>query len=318
MPSEDHPVLGLGPLVAQVRGDGPPRCFRQRHHVFTPALGAAQCDRAGIPVDVVQVQACDLATSQAQIERAAHHGVGAQHRRAALTEGGFELLDLCRLQRLGQRRQLPVRRIRQGANQRMGTVAQRRAPAEVAAQGRDHDAQARWRLVVLGPCGEEAAHVLRRDDRESNGVVAEVLAQQRFDQAQGALAGLRGKPPHLLHVLVIAAQFLAHRCRVRRLGRDGVGGAQHDQQVAQCGAHGGWVTRTRRAAAAGKMVLDELGHEVLAEVSQALAGLLHPHRQVHHRRFAAAHVAGSVAAVQKVVAVCLCVPLQLSAAAGTA
>ena len=66
------------------------------------------------------------------------------------------------------------------------------------------------------------------------------------------------------------------------------------------------------------MMRDELGHEVLADVGQALAGLLHPHRQVHHRRFATAHVAGRVAAVQKVVAVRLCVPLQLSAAAGTA
>ena len=71
---------------------------------------------------------------RAQIERAAHYGVGAQHRRAALAKGGFELFDLCRLQRLGQRCQLPVRRIGQGTNQRMGTVAQRRTPAEVAAQ----------------------------------------------------------------------------------------------------------------------------------------------------------------------------------------
>jgi hypothetical protein len=74
----------------------------------------------------------------------------------------------------------------------------------------------------------------------------------------------------------------------------------------------------RRAAAAGKMMLEELGLEFLADVGQALAGPLHPHRQVHRRRFATAYVAGSVAAFDKVLAVRLCVPLQLSAAAGMA
>ena len=134
VPGEDHPVLGLRSLVAQVRGNGLPGRFRQGHHVFTPALGAAQGDRAGVPVDIVQAQACHFAASQAQIEHAAHHGVGAQHRRTALAECGFKLLDLYRLQRLGQRCQLPVRRIRQSADQRMGAVAQRCAPPEVTAQ----------------------------------------------------------------------------------------------------------------------------------------------------------------------------------------
>jgi hypothetical protein len=135
VPGEDHSVPGLRSFVAQVGGDGLPGGFRQGHHVFTPALGAAQGDRAGIPVDVVQTQACHLAAAQAQIESAAHHGVGAQHRRAALAECGFKLLDLCRCQRLGQRGQLPVCRIRHSADQRMGAVAQRCTPAEVAAQG---------------------------------------------------------------------------------------------------------------------------------------------------------------------------------------
>jgi len=39
---------------------------------------------------------------------------------------------------------------------------------------------------------------------------------------------------------------------------------------------------------------------------------------VDHRRLAAAYVAGGVAAFDKVLAVRLCVPLQLSAAAATA
>ena len=168
----------LGRSSRRVQGDGVPCCFRQGHYVFTPALGAAQCDRAGFPVDVVQVQPCDLAASQAQIERAAHYGVGAQHRRAALAKGGFELFDLCRLQRLGQRCQLPVRRIGQGTNQRMGTVAQRRTPAEVAAQGGDHGAQTRRCPVVLGLRGEEASCVLGSEDLEPDVAITEVLAKK--------------------------------------------------------------------------------------------------------------------------------------------
>jgi len=65
-------------------------------------------------------------------------------------------------------------------------------------------------------------------------------------------------------------------------------------------------------------MLKELGHEILADVSKALAGLLHPHRQVDNRRLAAAYVAGGIAAVEQVLAVDLYVSLQRSAAARTA
>lgn len=94
--------------------------------------------------------------------------------------------------------------------------------------------------------------------------------------------------------------------------------AARSQQMDQGGAHGGWVPRNRRAAAVGKVMLEELGHEVLADVGKALVGLLHPHRQVDHRCLATAYVAGGVAAFDKVLAVRLRVPLQLSAAAVTA
>ena len=315
MPGEDHPVLGLGPLVAQVQGDGAPCCVRQGHYVFTPALGAAQCDRAGFPVDVVQVQVCDLAASHAQVERAAHNRVGAQHRRAALTKGGFELFDLCRLQRLGQRCQLPVGRVGQSTNQRMGTVAQRRAPAEVAAQGRDHGAQARRCAVVLGLQGEEVSYVLGREDLEPDVAITEVLAKKGPDQAKRALAGLRGKSSDLCHVLVVATQLLPDCRLVLWLGPDGTGLAQHDQKVCQCSAHASWVTRTRLAVALGKMALEELDHERLIDVGQTQVGLVHPHRKVHHGRFAAAHIAGDVAATEQVLAVCRNMPLQMSTAA---
>ena len=62
-------------------------------------------------------------------------------------------------------------------------------------------------------------------------------------------------------------------------------------------------------------MFEELGYKVLADVGQALVRLLHPHRQVHHRRLATAYIAGGVAAFNKVRAVRLRVPLQLSAAA---
>ena len=65
-------------------------------------------------------------------------------------------------------------------------------------------------------------------------------------------------------------------------------------------------------------MIEELGYEILIDVGQTLVGLPHPHRQVDHHRLATAYVAGSVAAIDKVLAVRLYVSLQLSAAAGTA
>ena len=59
------------------------------------------------------------------------------------------------------------------------------------------------------------------------------LAQQRSDEAQGPIARVRSKSSHLLHVLVVAPQFLGHRGHAHRLGGDGVGGAKDDKQVAQ-------------------------------------------------------------------------------------
>lgn len=78
------------------------------------------------------------------------------------------------------------------------------------------------------------------------------------------------------------------------------------------------MTRTRCAAAVGKMNPKELGHEVLADVGQVLADVLHPHQKARHRRVAATHVTGSVAVFDRVLVVRQCVPLQLSAAARTA
>jgi hypothetical protein len=143
-----------------------------------------------------------------------------------------------------------------------------------------------------------------------------VLAQQQADEAQCALAGLRSQPAHLRHVLVVAAKFLTYRGRVLRLHRDHAARAQHDQQMTQRRSHAGWMARTRGATAARQMPLEEFGDELLVDVRAALAVLLHPHRQVRHGRFAAAHVAGGVAAIEQVLAVRLCMPLQPSNAAG--
>ena len=70
--------------------------------------------------------------------------------------------------------------------------------------------------------------------------------------------------------------------------------------------------------AAGKVMLDELSNEPLVDVDQALVGALHPYRQMHHRRFAVAHVTGGIAALHEVRAVPQDVAVQLGAAAGTA
>lgn len=116
----------------------------------------------------------------------------------------------------------------------------------------------------------------------------------------------------------VTAQLLAHLGHVQRPERDGVGGAQHDKQVAQRGTYGARMARTRRATAAGEVMLEEIGNEPLVDVGQALVGVLHPHRQMHNRRFAVAHVADSIAAFREVLAVPNDVAIQLSAAAGTA
>jgi hypothetical protein len=63
-------------------------------------------------------------------------------------------------------------------------------------------------------------------------------------------------------------------------------------------------------------MLDKLGDEPLVNVDQAPFGALRPHRQMHHRRFAVAHVAGSVAALHEVRAVPQDVAVQMGAAAG--
>jgi hypothetical protein len=139
--------------------------------------------------------------------------------------------------------------------------------------------------------------LLGRDDLEPDVTITKVLAQQRIDQTKRTLAGLRGKPSDLRHVLVVATQFLAHGGLVLRLGPDGIGITQHDQKVCQCSTHAGWVTRTRRAVALGKMPIEELDHEGLVDVGQSSTALAHPHRKMHHGRFAAAHIAGCVAAI---------------------
>lgn len=90
---------------------------------------------------------------------------------------------------------------------------------------------------------------------------------------------------------------------------------QHDQKVCQRSAHAGGVTRTRRARAMGKMDFEELDHERLVDVGQAPVGLARPHRKVHHGRFATAHIAGCIAAIEQVLAVRRNMPFQLGTAA---
>jgi hypothetical protein len=63
------------------------------------------------------------------------------------------------------------------------------------------------------------------------------------------------------------------------------------------------------------MAIEELDHEGLVDVGQPSVGLAHPHRKVHHGRFATAHIAGRVAAIEQVLAVRRNMPFQLGTAA---
>ena len=58
--------------------DGLADGYRQRQHILAAALGAAQRDRAGAPVDVVQAELGDVATAKSQIKGAAHE-IGRAH-----------------------------------------------------------------------------------------------------------------------------------------------------------------------------------------------------------------------------------------------
>jgi hypothetical protein len=125
-------------------------------------------------------------------------------------------------------------------------------------------------------------------------------------------------PPDLLHVLVVAAQFLTHLGQVQRLGFDGAGGAQDNEQVAQRGTHAAGMAGTGRAMALGQVAVDELCNESLVDVGKALLGALQPHRQMRHRRFAAASIASGIATIGKVLVVRRDVAIQLDAAARAA
>jgi hypothetical protein len=72
MAYEDGSIGGLGSFALQVRGDGLPGSDWQRQHVLAQALGVAQNDRAGSPVDVVEIEPCNFAAAKAEIQGTAH------------------------------------------------------------------------------------------------------------------------------------------------------------------------------------------------------------------------------------------------------
>ena len=135
-PHEHGPVGGRRAFELQVVGNGAARGHRQRQNVFAAALGSAQRDGAGAPVDVVEPKLGDFATAQAEVQRAARDGGGAARRWAIVAERAQQTVDLGGAEGLWQRCQLPVGRIADHADQTMYLIATRGAKAEVASQRR--------------------------------------------------------------------------------------------------------------------------------------------------------------------------------------
>ena len=117
--------------------------------------GAAQCDRAGFPSRCRPGSTVRPAASQAQIERAAHYGVGAQHRRAALAKGGLSCSTSAGSSDFGATMPAASSPDRPGHQPAHGYGRPATHASGSSRAGGDHGAQTRRCPVVLGLRGEE-------------------------------------------------------------------------------------------------------------------------------------------------------------------
>lgn len=74
VPSEDPSIGPRGPLGMKILGIGTAGRLRQGQHICTTRLAVGDAQRAGGPVDVVQVEVDDFAAAKSQIDEAADDG----------------------------------------------------------------------------------------------------------------------------------------------------------------------------------------------------------------------------------------------------
>src|SRR3990170_2483560 len=105
----------------------------------------------------------------------------------------------------------------------------------------------------------------------------------------------------MVHVFVVAPQFLIHRRRPRRWWGNHALSAQHNQQMTQRGAQTAPVALNRsRAVASRKMFVEELGDDSLVDASDAETPTGNPLSKVGETAHAVGKRGRSVSAVSQV------------------
>ena len=134
-----------------------------------------------------------------------------------------------------------------------------------------------------GLLGKEAPDVLGRDGLEIDGVAIEALRQQSSDDPQHHGSRRRSKSAHVIHVIVVAAQFLIHRPRADWRLRNGTLSAQHDEQMPKRRAViGPVVPRVSSTRAARQVVVKKYGDRDFVDSGQRQPPGAGPAREVRH------------------------------------
>jgi hypothetical protein len=196
---------------------------RQREQVGAAGLALGDAQRASPPVQVVQLQAGDLACAQAEVDQTAHHGVGPLAGGDGLTEGAEELIDLRRREHVRQGGQAPVRRSGDGLRQRGNRVTGEAMEPEITAQGAGHhpDGSGAPPLVIAG-AQYKATQLSRGELRKRERAVPEAPGQERADNADALPARAGSETAHGAHIAIERSQFrrdgpgvAGRRCRAR-------------------------------------------------------------------------------------------------------
>ena len=117
--------------------------------------------------------------------------------------------------------------------------------------------------------GEEAPYVLGRDGLDIDGVAIEALRQQPPNDPQHHGPALRREPTNMVHVIVVATQFLIYGHGADWRLRKGALRAKHNEQVPKRRAViGPVVPRASSACAARQMVVKEDGDRDFVDPGQ--------------------------------------------------
>jgi len=156
--------------------------------------------------------------------------------------------------------------------------------------------------VQRGLLGKEAPDVLGRDGCDIDGVAVEALRQQPPNDPQHHGSALRREPAHVVHVLVVATQFLIHRRHADWRLRNGALRAKHDEQVAKRRAViGPVVPCVPSASATRQVVVKEDADRDFVDPGQRQTPGADPAREMRHLSDVAGNGVRSVHALGQVI-----------------